>query len=83
MCSDKKMVFPVHPLKDWNRNLIAQSIQFSLEDMDLIRERRQEPNDYGWINAIDNHRNHIGACGTDRKRIHQRQNERSSGKKKV
>ena len=36
MCSDKKIVFPVHPLKDWSRNLIAQSIQFSLEDMNLI-----------------------------------------------
>ena len=48
MCSDKKIVFPVHPLKDWSRNLIAQSIQFSLEDMDLIRERRQEPNRLGF-----------------------------------
>jgi len=48
MCSDKKIVFPVHPLKDWSRNLIAQSIQFSLEDIDLIRERRQEPNRLGF-----------------------------------
>ncbi len=48
MCSDKKIIFPAHPLKDWSRNLIAQSIQFSMEDMDLIRERRQEPNRLGF-----------------------------------
>jgi len=48
MCSDKKIVFTVHPLEDWSCNLIAQSIQFSLEDMDLIRERRQEPNRLGF-----------------------------------